>query len=172
MRSHNESAVQALAATIGSKHGGQSRRVVHLAGGFGTSSVADSTLAVWQKQLALNLTTAALTARAFRLSFADARGTFVFLDRRCTQARPWLTWRLPRRQRVECSTLMRALAEEERVNGVRANALATDNRFAPQPTKKAWAATRATWNGRCCALSWPAVLGRVTTADGTSIALG
>lgn len=121
----NEGAVQALAETIASRYDNRLDAVVHLAGGFGMSSIADSTPAVWQKQLALNLTTAALTSRAFLPLVRAARGAFVFFGSAAA---------LPGASVANMAayvtakggvlTLMRALAEEERANGVRANALA------------------------------------------------
>lgn len=121
----SEGAVQTLAETIASRYDHRLDAVVHLAGGFGMASVADSTPAVWQKQLALNLTTAALTARAFLPLVRAARGAFVFFGSAAA---------LPGASAANMAayvtaksgvlTLMRALAEEERANGVRANALA------------------------------------------------
>jgi NAD(P)-dependent dehydrogenase (short-subunit alcohol dehydrogenase family) len=121
----SESAVQALAQTVASSHGGRLDALVHLAGGFAMSSVADSTLALWQKQLALNLTTAALTARAFLPLLRAAQGAFVFFASAAalpgasvTNMAPYVT------AKSGVLTLMRAIAEEERTTGVRANALA------------------------------------------------
>ncbi len=99
--------------------------VVHLAGGFAMSSIADSTPAVWQKQLALNLTTAALTARAFLPLVRASRGAFVFFG--SAAALPGASvanMAAYATAKGGVLTLMRALAEEERANGVRANALA------------------------------------------------
>jgi NAD(P)-dependent dehydrogenase (short-subunit alcohol dehydrogenase family) len=121
----DESAVQALAETIASKHGGRLAALVHLAGGFGMSSVADSAPSIWQKQLAINLTTAALTARAFLPLVRAARGAFVFFG--SAAALPGASVANMAAYATAKSgvlTLMRALAEEERANGVRANALA------------------------------------------------
>lgn len=121
----DEAAVQALATTIASQNDHRLDAVVHLAGGFTMSSIADSTPAVWQKQVALNLTTAALTARAFLPLIRASRGTFVFFGSAAA---------LPGASAANMAayvtakggvlTLMRAIAEEERGNGVRANALA------------------------------------------------
>lgn len=121
----DEGAVQTLAQTIASKYDNRLDAVVHLAGGFGLSSIADSTPPVWQKQLALNLTTAALTARAFLPLVRAARGTFVFFG--SAAALPGASVANMAAYVTAKSgvlTLMRALAEEERANGVRANALA------------------------------------------------
>jgi NAD(P)-dependent dehydrogenase (short-subunit alcohol dehydrogenase family) len=121
----NEAAVQALAETVASTNDNRLDAVVHLAGGFAMSSVADSAAAVWQKQLALNLTTAALTARAFLPLVRASHGTFVFFG--SASALPGVSVANMAAYVTAKSgvlTLMRALAEEERGNGVRANALA------------------------------------------------
>lgn len=121
----SESAVQTLANTVSSRYNGRLDAVVHLAGGFAMSSVADSTLDVWQRQLALNLTTAALTARALLPPVRAARGAFVFFG--SAAALPGASVKNMAAYATAKSgvlTLMRALAEEERTNGVRANALA------------------------------------------------
>lgn len=121
----DEGAVQALANTIASRYDNRLDAVVHLAGGFAMSSIADSTPAVWQKQIALNLTTAALTARAFLALVRAARGTFVFFG--SAAALPGASvanMAAYATAKAGVLTLMRALAEEERANGVRANALA------------------------------------------------
>ena len=121
----NESAVQTLAATIASAQRGRLDAVVHLAGGFGMSSIADSALAMWQKQLAINLTTAALTARAFLPLVRAARGAFVFFGSAAALPGGAVANMAPYvAAKAGVLTLMRALAEEERPNGVRANALA------------------------------------------------
>lgn len=121
----SESAVQALATTVSSRYGGRLDAVVHLAGGFAMSSVAESTLDVWQRQLALNLTTAAVTTRALLPLVRAARGAFVFFG--SAAALPGASVKDIAAYATAKSgvlTLMRALAEEERTNGVRANALA------------------------------------------------
>ena len=121
----NESAVQTLAETVASRYDERLDAVVHLAGGFAMASVADSAPAVWQKQLALNLTTAALTARAFLPLVRAARGAFVFFG--SAAALPGASVANMAAYATAKSgvlTLMRALADEERPNGVRANALA------------------------------------------------
>ncbi len=121
----NQSAVQALAETIASKYDQRLDALVHLAGGFGMSSIADSTATVWQKQLALNLTTAALTAHAFLPLVRAARGAFVFFG--SAAALPGASvanMAAYATAKAGVLTIMRALAEEEHANGVRANALA------------------------------------------------
>ena len=121
----NESQVHALADTVAATHHGRLDAVVNLAGGFGTSSVADGGLDVWQRQLALNLTTAVLTTRAFLPLVRAARGAFVFFG--SAAALPGASVANMAAYATAKSgvlTLMRALAEEERANGVRANAVA------------------------------------------------
>jgi NAD(P)-dependent dehydrogenase (short-subunit alcohol dehydrogenase family) len=121
----NENAVQGLASAVASRHGGRVDSIIHLAGGFAMSSVADSALDVWQRQIALNLTTAALTTRAFLPLVREARGTLVYFGSAAALAgasaknmAAYVT------AKSGVLTLMRAVAEEERSNGVRANALA------------------------------------------------
>ena len=121
----NESAVQKLAGAVASSHGGRLDAVVHLAGGFAMASVADSALDVWQRQIALNLTTAALTTRAFLPLLRKARGTLVYFG--SAAALPGASAKNMAAYVTAKSgvlTLMRAVAEEERANGVRANAVA------------------------------------------------
>ena len=121
----DEKSVEQLARDVASKNAGRLDALVHLAGGFGMSSVGDGTLAIWQKQLALNLTTAALTARAFLPLVRAARGTFVFFG--SAAALPGASVANMAAYATAKSgvlVLMRALAEEERASGVRANALA------------------------------------------------
>jgi len=121
----NEGAVQALAETVASRYDKRLDAVVHLAGGFAMASIADSTPAVWQKQLALNLTTAALTTRAFLPLVRAARGAFVFFGSAAAlPGAPVANMAAYATAKSGVLTLMRALADEERANGVRANALA------------------------------------------------
>jgi len=100
--------------------------LVNIAGGFAMSGpVAESDFAVWQRQFAINLTTAYLTTRAFLPLLRAARGAIVYFGSAAA---------LPGAKVGKMSayaaakagvlTLMRAVAEEERATGVRANALA------------------------------------------------
>jgi NAD(P)-dependent dehydrogenase (short-subunit alcohol dehydrogenase family) len=122
----NPQQVAALAESVRANHGEQLEALVHMAGGFGMSGpVGDSSLDVWNRQFAINLTTAYLTARAFLPFVRAARGAIVFF------ASPAA---LPGGHIAEMSAyaaaksgvvaLMRAIAAEERSNGVRANAVA------------------------------------------------
>ncbi len=122
----DSSAVAALAQTIRDTHGPTLNALVHMAGGFGMSGpVAESTDEVWRRQLGINLTTAYVTARAFIPFLRAGRGALVFF---ASQAA------LPGGAVAKMSAyavaktgvvaLMRAIAAEERQNGVRANAVA------------------------------------------------
>lgn len=100
--------------------------VVNIAGGFSMSGkVADSDPEAWSRQIAIGLTTAYLTTRAFLPLVRQRRGAIVFFASATA---------LPGGRVAEMSayavskagviTLMRAVAQEERDTGVRANALA------------------------------------------------
>lgn len=100
--------------------------VVHLAGGYADGGpVADLDPGHWHRMFAVNLTTAFVASRAFMPLVRMARGTMVFFGSAAA---------LPGASVAKGSayaaakggviTLMRAIAAEERSNGVRANALA------------------------------------------------
>ena len=100
--------------------------LVNIAGGFGMSGkVAESDPNAWARQMATGLTTAYLTTRAFLPLARKRRGSIVFFSSAAA---------LPSGRVAEMSayaaskaaviTLMRAVAQEERDTGVRANALA------------------------------------------------
>jgi NAD(P)-dependent dehydrogenase (short-subunit alcohol dehydrogenase family) len=118
--------VASLADRIRSTHGGRIRALVHMAGGFAMSGpVAESDVAVWQRQIAINLTTAYLTARAFLPQLREDRGSLVFFSSEA--ALPGANVANKAAYSVAKSgivTLMRAIAAEEAKHGVRANAVA------------------------------------------------
>jgi len=100
--------------------------LVNIAGGFAMSGkVSDSDPDAWSRQLGIGLTTAYLTTRAFLPLLRKRRGAVVFFASAAA---------LPGGRIAEMSayavakagviTLMRAVAQEERDTGVRANALA------------------------------------------------
>ena len=122
----DESSVAALAERVRDATGGRIHALVHLAGGFASSgAVADSDASLWAKQFALNATTAYLTARAFLPMLRAAKGSLVFFASEAV---------LPGGKTSGISAyaasksavvaLMQSIAQEERANGVRANALA------------------------------------------------
>lgn len=120
--------VDALAERVTKEHGGVVDALVHLAGGFAMSGKVDaSDVTVWHRQFAINLTTAYLTTRAFlpMLRRSKAGGAMVYFASAAA---------LPGAGAAEMSAyvaaksgvlaLMRAVAQEEKDTGVRANAVA------------------------------------------------
>lgn len=100
--------------------------LVAAAGGFAMSGpVGESDPAVWHKQIAISLTTAYLASRAFIPALRRGRGSIVYFAAAAV---------LPGAQMAEKSAysaakagvlaLMQAVSQEERKNGVRANAIA------------------------------------------------
>ena len=100
--------------------------LVAAAGGFAMSGpVAESDFAAWQKQLQISLITAYLSTRAFLPALRAARGSIVYFASAAA---------LPGAKTANMSAyavakagvlaLMIAVSQEERANGVRANALA------------------------------------------------
>ena len=119
-------AADALAARVREATSGRVHALVHLAGGFAASGpVADSDPAAWTRQFTINLTTAYLTARAFLPLLRAAKGAMVFFASEAA---------LPGARVAGIAayaaakgavlTLVQAIAQEERDNGVRANAVA------------------------------------------------
>ena len=119
-------AVEALAARVRDATAGRVHALVHLAGGFGASGpVADSDPGAWERQFAINVTTAYLTSRAFIPLLRATKGAIVFFGSEAA---------LPGARVAGISayaaaktavlTLAQSIAQEERDNGVRANALA------------------------------------------------
>jgi NAD(P)-dependent dehydrogenase (short-subunit alcohol dehydrogenase family) len=118
--------VARLAKEIAANHGDRVDALVHMAGGFAmTGPVAESTIESWERMIAINLTTAFLTSRAFLPLVRNARGSIVFFASEA--ALPGAKGKNMAAYAVAKSgvaSLMRAIAAEERANGVRANALA------------------------------------------------
>jgi Short-chain dehydrogenases of various substrate specificities len=118
--------VAALAQRIGSDHHDRVRALVHLAGGFAMSgTVADSSFDDWNRLIAINLTTAFLTTRAFLPLLRRTRGSIVLFSAQPALpggSGPNMSAYAVAKSGV--AALMRAIAEEERQNGVRANAVA------------------------------------------------
>lgn len=109
------------ARSIAQQHSGQIVAVAAIAGGFKASGpIAESDPSVFANQIAINLTTAFSTARAFAPHVRAARGVFVFVAAAAV---------LPGGKTAGLSAyaaakgglvqLVRALAEEERQHGVR-----------------------------------------------------
>ena len=122
----NPDAVASLVVDVQRDHGDQIHALVHMAGGFGMSGpVAESSLDVWNRQIAINLTTAYLTTRGFLPMLRAGHGSIVLFASEA--ALPGSTGANRSAYAVAKTgvvTLMRSIANEERKNGVRANALA------------------------------------------------
>jgi NAD(P)-dependent dehydrogenase (short-subunit alcohol dehydrogenase family) len=118
--------VAELASRVRDKHGDRLGAVVHVAGGFAVSGpLGDSDFDVWNRMMSINLTTAYLVTHAFLPFVRAARGAIVYFASEAV---------LPGAKVANIAAyaaaksgvvmLMRAVAQEERDNGVRANALA------------------------------------------------
>ena len=118
--------VARLVKDVAANHGDRVDALVHMAGGFGMSGpVAESTIESWNRMIAINLTTAFLTSRAFLPLVRNARGSIVFFASQA--ALPGANGKNMSAYAVAkggVASLMRAIAAEERANGVRVNALA------------------------------------------------
>jgi NAD(P)-dependent dehydrogenase (short-subunit alcohol dehydrogenase family) len=118
--------VEEVARRTAAAHGGQVDYLVNAAGGFaGSGRVAESDMAVFQRQLAVNLTTAYLATRAFLPLVRAAKGAVLYFaseaalpDGRAAGISAYAA------AKAGVLALMRAVAQEERDAGVRANALA------------------------------------------------
>ena len=122
----DEGSVASLIDNVRRDHGDRVHALVHMAGGFAMSGpVAESAVDVWQRQLSINLTTAYLTTRAFLPLLRPAKGAIVLFSSEA--ALPGATGSNRSAYAIAktgVATLMRSIANEERKNGVRANALA------------------------------------------------
>lgn len=118
--------VDAVARAIASSHNERIDALVNTAGGFAMSGpVAESDPAAWQRQFAINLTTAYLATRALLPLLRPARGAIVYFT--SAAALPGAnTKRMAAYAAAKSGviTLMHAVAQEERDTGVRANAVA------------------------------------------------
>ena len=87
--------------------------------------VAESSLDIWQRQIAINLTTAYLTTRAFLPMLRIAKGAVVlFASEAAIPGSAGANRSAYAVAKTGVVTLMRSIANEERKNGVRANAVA------------------------------------------------
>jgi NAD(P)-dependent dehydrogenase (short-subunit alcohol dehydrogenase family) len=119
-------AVDALAARVRDASGGRVHALVHLAGGFAVSGpVADSDPAVWARQFTINVTTAYLPIRAFLPLLRATKGAIVcFASEAALPGARVSGVSAYAAAKSALVALVQALAQEERDNGVRANALA------------------------------------------------
>ena len=119
-------AASRLAAQIAATNNGRVDVVAALAGGFAMSGpIAESDPTVYVRQIAISLTSAYATARAFLPGVRAAKGSFVFATSTAAlpggRAAGMSAYAMAKGGLVQ---LVRALAQEERDSGVRANALA------------------------------------------------
>lgn len=100
--------------------------VVHMAGGYVDGApVAETDPTSWHKLFAINLTTAFISTRAFLPLVRRARGSMVyFASAASLPGAAVKNMAAYAAAKGGIITLMRAVAAEERSNGVRANALA------------------------------------------------
>lgn len=119
-------AASAVADRVREATSGRVHAVVHLAGGFASSGpIAESDPAIWHRQLAMNATTAYMTARAFVPLLRNVKGSLVFFASEAV---------LPGAKSANLAAyvasksavvaLMQVIAQEERAHGVRVNAVA------------------------------------------------
>ncbi|MEP6491565.1 MAG: SDR family oxidoreductase [bacterium] len=118
--------VGSLVDRVRANHGDRLTALVHMAGGFAMSGpVAESSLDVWNRQIAINLTSAYLTTRAFLPLLRNGRGSIVlFASEAALPGATAANRSAYAIAKVGVATLMRSIAAEERKNGVRANAVA------------------------------------------------
>ena len=118
-------AVDQVMREIVAAHGDAAGALVHLAGGYGGAAVADTGLATLDRMLAINLRTAFVTTRAALPLLRAGRGAIVYFA--SAAVLPGATGEgtsAYAAAKAGVVALMRAVAAEERANGVRANAVA------------------------------------------------
>jgi NAD(P)-dependent dehydrogenase (short-subunit alcohol dehydrogenase family) len=122
----NAQQVGELAARVRGEHGDGLDALVNMAGGFASSgTVADGDIDVWHRMLAINLTTAYLATRAFLPSLRASHGAIVYFASEAALPGSRIAGTAPYAAgKAAVVTLMQAVAQEERANGVRSNALA------------------------------------------------
>jgi NAD(P)-dependent dehydrogenase (short-subunit alcohol dehydrogenase family) len=118
--------VAELATRVRREHGERLDALVNMAGGFASSgNVADSAVDAWQRMIAINLTTAYLATRALLPLVRAARGAIVYFASEAALPGSRIAGMAPYAvAKTGVAVLMQAVAQEERANGVRANALA------------------------------------------------
>jgi NAD(P)-dependent dehydrogenase (short-subunit alcohol dehydrogenase family) len=122
----NPDAVGKAAAQITDSGKTPLNALVAAAGGFAMSGpVAESDFAAWQKQLQISLITAYLSTRVFLPSLRAARGSIVyFASAAALSGAKTANMSAYAVAKAGVLALMQAVSQEERSNGVRANALA------------------------------------------------
>ena len=115
-----------LVARVRREHGERLDALVNMAGGFAsTGTVADGEIDAWHRMFAINLTTTYLATRAFLPLVRAARGAIVsFASEAVFPGSRIASMAAYAAAKTGVATLMYAVAQEERANGVRANAVA------------------------------------------------
>jgi NAD(P)-dependent dehydrogenase (short-subunit alcohol dehydrogenase family) len=121
----NETEIAVLAGEITAAYG-RLDALVALAGGFALSGpVAESDPAIWHRQISINLTTAYLTTRAFLPLVRTSGGAIVYFASAAALPGGGVAGLAAyAASKSGVVALMRSVAADERVNHVRANALA------------------------------------------------
>ncbi|HTE48223.1 MAG TPA: SDR family oxidoreductase [Gemmatimonadaceae bacterium] len=122
----NADSVADLVDRVRANHGDTLHGLVHMAGGFAMSGpVGESSIDVWNRMIAINLNTAYLTTRAFLALLRKGHGSIVLFSSEAAlpgaKAANRSAYAIAK---IGVATLMRAIAQEERATGVRANAVA------------------------------------------------
>jgi NAD(P)-dependent dehydrogenase (short-subunit alcohol dehydrogenase family) len=119
-------ATTSVFARISSGSGGRIDALANVAGGFAASGpVADSDPAVFRRQLAINLESAYGATRACIPLMRASGGAIVFMSAAAVLPRGKVAGMAGyAASKAGVLALMRAVAQEERANGIRANALA------------------------------------------------
>lgn len=116
-------ALAAVAAQLDLSHSGGIGGLICLAGGFGKGAMDDE--AMWDRITAINLTTARRTTHAFLPLLRDGSGAIVYFASAAVLAGERVAGMAAYvAAKAGVVALMRAVAQEERPHGVRANALA------------------------------------------------
>jgi NAD(P)-dependent dehydrogenase (short-subunit alcohol dehydrogenase family) len=115
-----------LAARVRREHGDRLDALVNMAGGFAsTGNVGDGEMDAWERMFAINLTTTYLATRAFLPLLRAARGAIVsFASEAVLPGSRIAGMAAYAAAKSGVAMLMQAVAQEERTNGVRANAVA------------------------------------------------
>ena len=122
----NADQVSELAARVRREYGDRLDALVSMAGGFASSgTVAEGDVDVWHRMFAINLTTAYLSTRALLPLLRAGHGAIVYFASEAALPGSRIAGTAPyAAAKAGVVTLMQAVAQEERANGVRANALA------------------------------------------------
>jgi NAD(P)-dependent dehydrogenase (short-subunit alcohol dehydrogenase family) len=118
--------VNQLAARVRREHGERLDALVNMAGGFASSgTVAEGDVEVWHRMFAINLTTAYLSTRVFLPLLRAAGGAIVYFASEAVLPGSRIAGMAPyAAAKAGVVALMQAVAQEERANDVRSNALA------------------------------------------------